>query len=307
MVVIVSGAATTIAPKSNIWTMATVSFPPPPSSSLSSLSSSLPSSSHRPILSCFLSPSHSLSKSHSSRPFSSSLIWYTLPNKSRPTSFSTLALVDQQEPIVDEQEPFAAADPIGDDDSHDDGSVPNDNTLLKPCELDVCNLPRSFGTTELEDLFKPYGTVQSVEISQNAETGISRGCGTVTMSSIGEAKDAIAALDGSDVGEREMRVKFKGLQPSKPKGSQIYEAPYRIYVGNLAWRVKPEDLRSHFSKFGTVNSAKVLHDHKDGKNRCYGFLSFSSPAESKAAASLSGTEFLGRTMLIREVKHKIEP
>lgn len=163
MVVIVSAVATTIAPKSNLWTMATVSFTPPPSSSLSFLSSSLPSSSHRPIL----SPSHSLSKSHSSRPFSSSsssLIWYTLPNKSRPTSFSTLALVDQQEPIVDEQEPFAAADPIGDDDSRDDGSVPDNNTLLKPCELDVCNLPRSFGTTELEDLFKPYGTVQSVEV-----------------------------------------------------------------------------------------------------------------------------------------------
>ncbi|XP_058190310.1 28 kDa ribonucleoprotein, chloroplastic isoform X2 [Rhododendron vialii] len=309
MVVIVSAAATTIAPESNLWTMATLSFTPPPSSSLSSLSSSLPPSSHRPILSCFLSPSHSLSKSHSSRPFSSSssLIWYTLPNKSRSTSFSTLALVDQQEPLVDEQEPFAAADPIGDDDSRDDGSVPDNNTLLKPCELDVCNLPRSFGTAELEDLFKPHGTVQSVEISRNAETGISRGCGTVTMSSIGEAKDAIAALDGSDVGEREMRVKFKAMKPFYQKNSQIYEAPYRIYVGNLAWRAKPEDLKSHFSKFGTVNSAKVLYDRKDGKNRCYGFLSFSSPAESKAAASLSGTEFLGRTMLIREVEQKIEP
>lgn len=94
-----------------------------------------------------------------------------------------------------------------------------------------------------------------------------------------------------DVGGREMRVKFKDLKPfkSKPKNSQIFEAPYRIYVGNLAWRAKPEDLRSHFSKFGTVNSAKVLSDHKDGKHRCYGFLSFSSPAESKAALSLSGT------------------
>lgn len=92
-----------------------------------------------------------------------------------------------------------------------------------------------------------------------------------------------------DVGEREMRVKFKAIKPFKQKNSQIYEAPYRIYVVNLAWRVKPEDLKSHFSKFGTVNSAKVLNDRKDGKNRCYGFLSFSSPAESKAAASLSGT------------------
>lgn len=165
MVVIVSAAATTIAPNTNLWRMATLSLTPPPSCSLSS---SLPFSSHRPILSCFLSPSHSLSFSHSSKPLSSpSFIWYTLPNKSRPTSFSALALVDQQEP-------FAAAEPIGDDEScnDNDGAVPNDNTLLKPRELDVCNLPRSFGITELEDLFKPYGTVQSVEVGRPSSPSI---------------------------------------------------------------------------------------------------------------------------------------
>lgn len=104
-----------------------------------------------------------------------------------------------------------------------------------------------------------------------------------------------------EVGGRELRVKFsvdmnldvgrKVPKPSKtkPQKNLIYETPYRIYVGNLSWRVKPEDLKSHFSKFGTVSSAKVLFDRKDGKNRVYGFLSFPSPAESKAAVSLSGT------------------
>lgn len=36
-----------------------------------------------------------------------------------------------------------------------------------------------------------------LQISRNAETGVSRGCGFVTMSSVNEAKLAIAALDGS--------------------------------------------------------------------------------------------------------------
>lgn len=35
------------------------------------------------------------------------------------------------------------------------------------------------------------------KVSRDAETGLSRGCGYVTMSSIGEAKAGIAALDGS--------------------------------------------------------------------------------------------------------------
>ncbi|GKC54194.1 28 kDa ribonucleoprotein, chloroplastic [Tanacetum coccineum] len=56
----------------------------------------------------------------------------------------------------------------------------------------------SSGIVELLDKFQTYGTVQSVEVPRNAETGISKGCGYVTMSSLDEAKAAIAALDGSD-------------------------------------------------------------------------------------------------------------
>lgn len=303
MVIIVFTAAT-VTPKSNLGTMATLS-----------LASRLDSSPY------ILSLSPSLSNCHSPKQFasSSSLLRSTFQNKTRPISISisTFAVVDEQEPFAGFTS-SAAADPIEDDNSVDAGSVLNNN-LVKPCELDVCNLPRSCGTTDLQDLFKPYGTVHSVEVSRNAQTGISRGCGTVTMSSIDEARAAIAALDGSEVGGRELRAKFsvdmnldvgrKVLKPSKtkPQKNLIYETPYRIYVGNLSWRVKPEDLKSHFSKFGTVSSAKVLFDRKDGKNRVYGFLSFPSPAESKAAVSLSGTEFFGRKMLIREIEQKIEP
>lgn len=36
-----------------------------------------------------------------------------------------------------------------------------------------------------------------IKVSRNPETGVSKGCGYVTMSSLQEAKAAIAALDGS--------------------------------------------------------------------------------------------------------------
>jgi RNA recognition motif-containing protein len=76
---------------------------------------------------------------------------------------------------------------------------------------------------------------------------------------------------------------------SAPKKERVYESPHKLYVGNLPRDVKPEYLRDHFSQFGTLLSARVLHDQKAGKNRCYGFLSFSSPAERDAAISLNGT------------------
>ncbi|KAL8245142.1 hypothetical protein R6Q59_011400 [Mikania micrantha] len=192
----------------------------------------------------------------------------------------------------------------------------NFRNSFKQYELYVCNLPRSCDIPELLNKFKSYGTVQSVEVSRNAETGISRGCGYVTMSSLDEAKAAIAALDGSDVDGREMRVRFSAdinskqgsrISSSRPEKSLVFESPYKIYAGNLSWSVKPEDLRNHFSQFGNVISTTVLHDRKGGQNRVYGFLSFSSSAELEAAMSLDGTIFLGRPIKLREVVKWPEP
>ncbi|CAH1452002.1 unnamed protein product [Lactuca virosa] len=187
----------------------------------------------------------------------------------------------------------------------------NFRNSFKPYELYVCNLPRSCDIPELLNQFKTFGTVQSVEVSRNPETGVSKGCGYVTMSSLQEAKAAIAALDGSDVDGREMRVRFSSDMNSKygsneslssrPQKNLVFESPYKVYAGNLSWSVKPEDLRNHFSRFGNVISTTVLHDRKGGKNRVYGFLSFSTPEELEAAMSLNGTEFSGRILKLREV------
>nr|XP_043632314.1 RNA-binding protein CP31B, chloroplastic [Erigeron canadensis]XP_043632324.1 RNA-binding protein CP31B, chloroplastic [Erigeron canadensis]XP_043632332.1 RNA-binding protein CP31B, chloroplastic [Erigeron canadensis]XP_043632341.1 RNA-binding protein CP31B, chloroplastic [Erigeron canadensis] len=186
----------------------------------------------------------------------------------------------------------------------------------KPFELYVCNLPRSCGITELLNKFQTYGTVQSVEVPRIPETGMSRGCGYVTMSSLDEAKAAIAALDGTDVDGRDMRVRFSAdmnskwgstVTSSRPQKNLVFESPYKVYAGNLAWSVKPEDLRNHFSQFGNVVSTTVLHDRKGGKNRVYGFLSFSTSEELEAAMSLDGTQFYGRTIKLREVVKWPEP
>eukprot|EP00268_Persea_americana_P046556 TRINITY_DN48020_c0_g1_i1.p1 TRINITY_DN48020_c0_g1~~TRINITY_DN48020_c0_g1_i1.p1 ORF type:complete len:276 (+),score=48.71 TRINITY_DN48020_c0_g1_i1:117-944(+) len=166
-----------------------------------------------------------------------------------------------------------------------------------PCELYVCNIPRSSDISELFVIFQRFGTVRSVEISRNSETGISRGCGYVIMSSIDEAKSAVAALDGFDLGGREVRVRFSADVFSRRKNvdalnsapkSVCFESPYKAYVGNLAWSVRPEDLRERFCQFGYVVSTRVLYDRKGGKNRVYGFISFSSSKELKAALSSNG-------------------
>ncbi len=73
-------------------------------------------------------------------------------------------------------------------------------------KLYVGNL--SFNSTEqdLEETFGEIGTVESVNIIEDRDTGRSRGFGFVEMSSAEEAQKAIAELDGKDVDGRNLKV-----------------------------------------------------------------------------------------------------
>lgn len=183
--------------------------------------------------------------------------------------------------------------------------------LGNPAQVYVCNLPRSCDTQHLLHLFTPHGTVLSTEVCRNAETGESKGSAYVTMGSYNAAKNALAALDGSDVGGREMRVKFSVEMNTKNRNLETlnsppvrrtiyYEGPHKVYVGNLAKYATPEDVRHLFGKFGNVASVRVLQDFKQGKSRVYAFVSYLSQRERDASMSLNGTEFCGRTLVVRE-------
>jgi len=73
-------------------------------------------------------------------------------------------------------------------------------------KLYVGNLSFDTTTQDLETLFGESGTVTSTNIIDDRETGRSRGFGFVEMSSTEEGKAAIAALDGKEVGGRNLKV-----------------------------------------------------------------------------------------------------
>ena len=70
----------------------------------------------------------------------------------------------------------------------------------------VGNLPFSSTQEDLESLFARHGTVQSVNVIMDRETGRARGFAFVEMESPSDADDAIRALDGTNLGGRDIRV-----------------------------------------------------------------------------------------------------
>jgi len=66
----------------------------------------------------------------------------------------------------------------------------------------------SFQTTaaDLRALFEPFGQLARVHVATDRETGKARGFGFVEMVNDADAAKAIAALDGKDVGGRNLKV-----------------------------------------------------------------------------------------------------
>ena len=73
-------------------------------------------------------------------------------------------------------------------------------------KLYVGNLPFSATEEELRSLFESHGSVASVNVIMDRETGRSRGFAFVEMDEASAADDAMRALDGSDMAGRSLRV-----------------------------------------------------------------------------------------------------
>ena len=87
-------------------------------------------------------------------------------------------------------------------------------------KLYVGNLSFDTTTQDLETMFGESGTVTSTNVIEDRETGRSRGFAFVEMSTAEEAKAAIAALDGKDVGGRNLKV--NEAKPREASGGSRY-------------------------------------------------------------------------------------
>ena len=75
-----------------------------------------------------------------------------------------------------------------------------------------------------------------------------------------------------------------------------------LYVGNLPWATKAEDLQDAFAQHGEVISARVITDRETGRSRGFGFVEVADNAADEIIAALNGTELNGRIITVNEAK-----
>ena len=80
-----------------------------------------------------------------------------------------------------------------------------------------------------------------------------------------------------------------------------------IYVGNLSWNLKDQDLLNLFSAHGEVTTAKIINDKFTGRSKGFGFVEMPNDDQAQAAiAALNGTAVDGRNVVVNESRPKPE-
>ena len=77
----------------------------------------------------------------------------------------------------------------------------------------------------------------------------------------------------------------------------------KLYVGNLPYGVRDNDLEQAFGQFGAVTSARVMMERDTGRSKGFGFVEMGNDAEAQAAIQgMNGQPLGGRSLVVNEAR-----
>ena len=168
---------------------------------------------------------------------------------------------------------------------------------------------------KLRELFSKHGKILSFKI-ENDESGHSKGFGFCSYENPEEAEEAVQALNGFSIGDKQLYVgrfqkkneRLSELKRKKDLQRQERMNKYQgvnLYIKNLDDTIDDERLKKEFSKFGTITSAKVMTE--TGRSKGFGFVCFSAPDEAtKAVTEMNGSIVGSKPLYVALAQRKEE-
>jgi len=180
----------------------------------------------------------------------------------------------------------------------------------------VKNFGTEFDTEKLKEKFSEYGEITSCVVMLD-DTGKSKGFGFVAFEDHESAERAVEEMDGQEFennkitvcraqkkAERSMELKNK-FEAQKIERISRYQG-VNLYIKNLEDGIDDERLRTEFSQYGTITSAKVMKDDK-ANSKGFGFVCFSSPDEAtKAVTEMNGRILVTKPLYVALAQRKEE-
>ncbi|KAL4788622.1 hypothetical protein BJX76DRAFT_1675 [Aspergillus varians] len=162
--------------------------------------------------------------------------------------------------------------------------------------LFITNFPPTADEKYIRDLFSPHGEILDIRFPSLKYNTHRRFCYLQFKSSV--AAHSATELDGSTVGNGlHLVVKISDPSRKQDRHGPMYEGR-EIHVSNVDWKASEEDLKELFSRFGTVELARIPRK-VDGGSKGFGYVIFSSKEEATAALALNGLEFRSRPLHVK--------
>lgn len=74
-----------------------------------------------------------------------------------------------------------------------------------------------------------------------------------------------------------------------------------IFVANLNYKVRSEDLKEIFSDYGEVTTSRIITEKGTRRSKGFGFVEMENEEDArKAIAALDGAEWEGRVIIVKE-------
>ena len=170
----------------------------------------------------------------------------------------------------------------------------------------VGNLPYGCSWQDLKDHFSNAMGGECVRFADilTSRDGRSKGCGIVTFNSSEDAKKAIEMMHDTEIGERKIFVREdregeRGNDLRNRIGPSATSPDASVYVGNLPWTTRWQELKDIFRKVGNVAHADVTMGF-DGRSRGWGVVTFMDPQCAQVAIErLNGTMLNDRALIVR--------
>ena len=78
-----------------------------------------------------------------------------------------------------------------------------------------------------------------------------------------------------------------------------------IYIGNLNYRVREDDLKQVMEAYGAVDSVKIIKDRETGKSKGFGFVEMADVKDGQTAIKeIDGKEVGGRKLNVNQARER---
>lgn len=108
------------------------------------------------------------------------------------------------------------------------------------------------------------------------------------------------AMNGKQIDGHHIRVD-RAKRP-KAKKETMTSRKKSVFVGNLRFDIRDDDLINHFKKVGPVAYVRIVRDRGVGLGKGFGFVVFEDRASVKKALELNETQFKGRSLRVKKVQ-----